>query len=279
MVRDPRNIDTSEGPSSALPTTPDIPAPAFPAPSPDTARPTAPPPDGLEYAEHAWSSHLQSTVPPSGVSLLEEDFVMPERLFFDRLEERARRAELLTVMLQAQGISPSSGVRALQAALGAIVTSAEEAHLKSLASLTRALQAAIGELGIGATETMASRTFDVLVLDETEISRDLVALAVEAQGHMVRCAASYNDFVRHLDERLPDLLVTDIELTNAPPRHFCASLNELLATRAIPVVFFSSVEPEIMDDLARTARARAAISKAKGVTGLMSELEKVFRSL
>lgn len=265
MVRDPRII---------LPSTEGyIPL------SGETARPTAPPPDKTGYTEHAQHRHLQSTVPPSGLSLLEEDFVMPERLFFDRLEERARRAELLTVMLQAQGLSPASGVRALQAALGAIVASAEEAHLKSLASLTRALQAAIGELGIATSQGPSARVFDVLVLDETEISRDLVALAVEAQGHMVRCAASYDDFVRHLDERLPDLIITDIELTNAPPRHFCQGLAELLAARPIPVVFFSGVDATVMEELARKAQARAAISKAKGVTALMTELEQVFHSL
>jgi CheY-like chemotaxis protein len=262
MVRDPKHP---------------LPAPEA-DPSSNTARPTAPPPANTVYAEQA-QRHLQSTVPPSGVSLLDDDFIMPERRFFDRLEERARRAELLTVMLQAQGLSPASGVRALQAALAAIVASAEETHLASLASLTRALQAAIGELGIATTEGRPTRTFDVLVLDETEISRDLVALAVEAQGHMVRCAASYNDFVRHLDERLPDLLITDIELTNAPPRHFCESLAELLASRPVPVVFFSSVAANVMDELARKARARAAISKAKGVTALMTELEQVFNSL
>lgn len=267
MVRDTRISTTStEEPKSAT--------------ASNTARPTAaPPPDDKIYVQYSKQRHLQSTVPPSGVSLLEEDFVMPERRFFDRLEERARRAELLTVMLQAQGLSPASGVRALQAALGAIVASAEETHLDSLASLSRALQAAIGELGISPTQGTSARAFDVLVLDETEISRDLVALAVEAQGHMVRCAASYNDFVRHLDERLPDLLITDVELTNAPPRHFCQSLSELLTTRPVPVVFFSSAEATILEELARTAKARAAISKEKGVTGLMTELERVFRTL
>jgi CheY-like chemotaxis protein len=264
MVRDPR---------SGLPTEAETSHKAG-----DTTRPTAPPPD-TRYSEEAQHRHLQSTVPPSGVSMLEEDFVMPERRFFDRLEERARRAELLTVMLQAQGLSPASGVRALQAALAAIVASAEETHLKSLASLTRALHAAIGELGIPTAQGTPTRTFDVLVLDETEVSRDLVALAVEAQGHMVRCAATYDDLVRHLDERLPDLLITDIELTNAPPRHFCQSLAELLAMRPIPVVFFSSVEASVMEELARKARARAAITKAKGVTALMTELEQVFHSL
>jgi CheY-like chemotaxis protein len=249
--------------------------------SKDTARPTSPPPDAKRYAETAEPRHLQSTVPPSGsgLSLLTDEFVMPERRFFDRLEERARRAELLTVMLQAQGLSAESGVCALQAALGAIVTSAEETHLTSLAALARALQNAIGELGIQTTREAPSRRLDVLVLDETEISRDLVALAVEAQGHMVRCASSYEDFIRHLDERLPDLLVTDVELSNAPPRQFCENLAELLATRPVPLVFFSGVDHNGLQVLARQSGARAAIAKEKGVSGLMVELERVFRSL
>jgi CheY-like chemotaxis protein len=211
--------------------------------------------------------------------MLTDEFIMPERRFFDRLEERARRAELLTVMLQAQGLSSESGVCALQAALGAIVASAEETHLTSLASLARALQNAIGELGIPTTRAAPARRLDVLVLDETEISRDLVALAVEAQGHMVRCAANFDEFIRHLDERLPDLLVTDVELTNAPPRQFCHNLAELLAMRPDPVVFFSGIEHATMVDLAKKSGARAAIAKEKGVSGLMVELERVFGSL
>jgi CheY-like chemotaxis protein len=247
----------------------------------DTARPTAPPPDATDYSAHAQHSHLRSTVPPSGmgVSLLEDEFVLPERVFFDRLEERARRAELLTVMLQAQGLSPASGVKALQAALGAIVASAEATHLRSLASLTRALQSAIGELGIEMGPNPSARPLDVLVLDESEISRDLVALAVEAQGHMVRCAASYQEFIGHLDESLPDLIVTDIELTNAPPRHFCQTLSDLLAARPVPLVFFSSVEAAVLEELALKSQARAAIGKDKGVAALMSELERVILSL
>lgn len=267
MVRDPRIIVLPSGVTE-------------PTVSLDGARPTALPPDRQQYVDDAQRPHLNSTLPPAGVSQLEDEFIFPERRFFDRLEERARRAELLTVMLQAQGLSPASGVRALQAALGAIVASAEETHLASLASLARALQSAIGELGIStARASVSSRCLDVLVLDEHEISRDLVALAVEAQGHMVRCAASYQDFVRHLDERLPDLLITDVELSNAPPRHFCLGLAELLATRPVPIVFFSSVEQTLLAELARGARAHAAIEKEKGVSGLMAELERVFRTL
>jgi CheY-like chemotaxis protein len=120
---------------------------------------------------------------------------------------------------------------------------------------------------------------DVLVLDETEVARDLVALAVEGQGHLVRCAGSYAEFIRHLDERLPDLIVTEIELSKAPARKFSRGLVELLATRPVPLVFFSAVPGPLLQELAGEAHARAAVSKDDGVAALMAALERVVGSL
>jgi len=238
--------------------------------------PTAPPPPDASSASR--TKALSSTIPPS-FTTLDDEFVMPEAVFFERLEERARRVEMLTALLQAKGLPPGRGVRALQAALGAIVTSAEEAHLPSLGSLARALEAAIGELGVPREGGAQARTLDVLVLDETEVSRDLVALAVEAEGHIVRCADSYDDFVRQLDERLPDLIVTEVELSNVPARHFCSGLRDLLANRPVPLVFFSSVVPDLLERLATTSRARAAVSKDRGIEALLVELDRVLPTI
>jgi CheY-like chemotaxis protein len=217
----------------------------------------------------------ESTVPPpSSVTDLEDGLVLPERIFFDRLDDRARRAELLGALLQAKGLSPEQGVRALRAALGAIAASAEEAHVHGLASLGRALETVIGQLGI-TQAPVPTRTLDVLVLDETEISRDLVALAVEAQGHHVRCARDYADFVRQLDERLPDLIVTEIELSKAQPRQFCEVLVDLLSTRPVPFVFFSSVAKMELEVLGRHAGARCTVHKDHGIAGLIAALAGV----
>lgn len=244
----------------------------------DESRPTSRPsfdPAQLASAASAMRE-LSSTVPPPGsLTSLEEELVLPEQRFFARLEERARRAELLNALLQAKGISTDRAVRALQAALGAIVASAEEAHLSSLASLGTALQSALGELGLTPAQRSTSRSRDVLVLDETEVSRDLVALAVEANGHMVRSAGDYDDFVRLLDERLPDLIITDVQLVNAPPRQFCTTLRDLLEGRPVPFVFFSCLARKELDELARLAGAVAAIPKDSGLAALMTELDRV----
>ena len=67
----------------------------------------------------------------------------------------------------------------------------------SLVLLTRALQNALGHLGMTPSK-VSDHHLDVLVFDESEISRDLVALAVEGQGHIVRSASTYDEFVQRL---------------------------------------------------------------------------------
>lgn len=239
--------------------------PTMPAPVADHDRgqkPTSPP------------AHSYELTP------LNVPFEMPERAFFQQLDERARRAELLGALLRAGGLSPESAVQALQAALGAIVASANDANLASLANLSSALRSAIGDLGVGLPIVDdEARVVDTLVLDEAELPRDLVALAVEAQGHTVRCAATYEEFIAQLEQRKPGLIITEVQLSNAPARNFCAILQELLADTRIPIVFFSDLDSTELADLAAEYGARRSISKEFGVDLLIGELRDVYRQI
>lgn len=214
-------------------------------------------------------------MPPSSSTPLDEWFVLPERAFFEELEARARRIELLAALLQAKGIPPERGVRALQASLGAIAASSENAQLPSVGALARALASALEHVGIIVESSPAGRSLDVLVLDESEVSRDLVALAAEAEGHIVRSAGSYEDFIRQLDERLPDLIVTEVEHEKARADQFTTGLAELLVTRPVPVIYFSSVERDVLDGLSSAPNVRAAVRKADGITALMNALARL----
>jgi CheY-like chemotaxis protein len=230
------------------------------------------------------SEHFDKpTFPPgkSGFSLtpLDVPFEMPEHAVFQQLDDRARRAELMNALLSAGGLTPESAVHALQAALGAIVASAKDANLPTLANLSSALRTAIGALGIGTSTLDEEQVVDTLVLDESELSRDLVALAVEAQGHTVRCAASYDDFVKELEQRRPGLIITEVQHSNAPARSFCAILEELLDDRRIPVVFFSDLDPAELAGLATKHAARRSIAKDLGVAVLIEELRDVYRQI
>jgi PleD family two-component response regulator len=151
--------------------------------------------------------------------------------------------------------------------------------LPTLANLASALRDAIGALGIGNAEVDEERVVDTLVLDESELSRDLVALAVEAQGHTVRCSSTYDEFVKELGQRRPGLIITEVQHSNAPARSFCAILQELLQDQRIPVVFFSDLDTEELSGLAVSYGARRSISKEYGVDLLIGELRDVYREI
>lgn len=229
------------------------------------------------FAEKTLSKTPDSTIPPSSLTPLDKFFTLPEHSFFESLDAQARRVELLTALLQANGMLPERGVRALQAALGAIVASAEGAQLKSLASLAQALASALDHLGLTDALSLPQRSLDVLVLDETEISRDLVALAVEAQGHIVRAAGCTEEFVRHLDERLPELIVTEVEFTRAPAQKFIAWLHELLEGRPVPVILFSGLDDTVLSTFATRPNVRKVVRKELGIEAVMAALEAVVR--
>jgi CheY-like chemotaxis protein len=222
------------------------------------------------------------TAPPEGLepfTQLDVPFEMPERAFFQQLDERARRVELMSALLRAGGLPPEHAVNALQAALAAIVTSANDATLPTLANLASALRVAIGHLGIGRPIADDERVVDTLVLDESELSRDLVALAVEAQGHPVRCAATYDDLVREISQRKPGLVITEVQITNAPAAHFCGTLQEILSQSHVPYVFFSDLDSGALSDLATKFGAKRSISKEFGIDLLIGELRDVYRQI
>ena len=217
--------------------------------------------------------------PELGLTTLHVQFEIPSQTFFVQLEDRARRVELLTTLLRGGAIPPASAVRALSAALGAIETSAEDAKLTSLADLSAALRSAIGNLGLGRPPLADQRVVDTLVFDEKQHPRDLVALAVETRGHPVRCASTYDDFVRELGTRRPGLVIAEVGLAHATPASFCAVLCDLLGEAGVPFVLFSDVEPAELADLAYMYGARRGIAKRLGMGVLLSELEEVYRQI
>jgi CheY-like chemotaxis protein len=216
---------------------------------------------------------LRSTVPPSdALTSLDTPLLLPEHLFHQRLDDLARRIEMLTALLQTNGLTRAQGSRALQAALAAVAANAEEAHVESLGALARSLKSAVGEL-VADTSVDSKDALDVIVLDASEISRDLVALAVEAEGHIVRSAQNYDELVTLLGERLPDLVVAEISDGRTPARQFCTSLAALLESSPARLVIFSALPPSTFTELQRLACATAIVSKELGLPMLLAELE------
>lgn len=248
----------------------------------DRLRPTAPP----SPHERRWLSNLhddelladgadrRSTTPPSleHITSLDAPLVLPEHAFYARLDDFARRFEILTALLQTDGLSRVQGSRALQAALAAIAAHAEEASLASVGALVRSLRSAVGEL-VPQSAVASGEILDVVVVDAAEISRDFVSLAVEAKGHIVRSAGTYDQLVTLLGERLPDIVIADTSDGRTPARQFCATLAALFEGSPARLMLFSALPPAELPEMLRVSRAAAAVSKELGLRALLEKFD------
>lgn len=201
------------------------------------------------------------------------------RALFDRIDEVARRTELAAALLRAGGIPPESGTRALCSQLEAIRAAAAEVDEQSIASLVSALRMGF-ETVCGIAGEDASPVHDMLVVEPDEVSRDLIALAIETQGHVVRVAGDLAQFIERFREQTPQVILSDAVLPDAPSRHLCRFLREVVDAGTIPIVLFASeADEQQLERMARDAGAVRCLSKGQGIEALMAELNALFEDI
>jgi len=204
--------------------------------------------------------------------------VTPAR--FERIEEdldgAARRTELLAALLGAGGLAGEAAARVLAGELDALEGSARGVELGALADLAGAMRRVLARLGRVGGDAVSR---DVLVLDDNEVTRDLVAMAVQAEGHRVRVTGGLSAFVEAFRQRRPDIILTEASVAGAPGLDFCNFLRHTIATGGTPIVLFAGASGHELRRLAARAGADRAISKDQGVHELTVELRKLFAEI
>ena len=193
------------------------------------------------------------------------------------LEDRARRTELLAALATAGGLPSERAACVLCAELGELEISAREVGLDGLVAMVRATRRVIEHLG--GVKVAHWRQREVVVLDDNEITRDLIALALQAEGHRVRTAANVAELAYLVSERKPHVLLTEARMPDAPGTRFCAYLRRTMSLEKIPIVIFSSARDEELAMLAREAGADLYLSKDQGIGDLMREVAQLFEEI
>ena len=197
-----------------------------------------------------------------------------QRRVMSLLEGRARRTELVAALAMADGLEPERAANVLCAELGELETSAAEAGLDGLVAMARAARKVIGQLG--GIKLAHGHEREVLVLDDNEVTRDLITLALQAEGHRVRSAANVAEVSELVRERKPHVLLTEARMPDAPAARFCNYLRVTMELEKIPIVIFSSSRGEELALLAREAGADLYLSKDQGIADLMREVARLF---
>jgi CheY-like chemotaxis protein len=200
-----------------------------------------------------------------------------QRRVIELLEGRARRLELVAALAMAGGLEAKRAATILCAELGELEVSAGEASLDGLVAMARAMRKVIGHVGQVSDTTWQQR--NVLVLDDNEVTRDLITLALQAEGHLVRSAATVADFAQLVRERKPHVLLTEARMPDAPSSRFCNYLRVTMALEKIPIVIFSSAHGEELAILAHDAGADLYLSKDQGIGDLMREVARLFEEI
>jgi CheY-like chemotaxis protein len=200
-----------------------------------------------------------------------------QRRVLELLDERSRRTELLAALTRGGGLPPERAAVVLRAELAELEASATEAELDGLAAMARATREVVEQLGN--VKVAHWRQRDVLVLDDNEVTRDLITLALEAEGHSVRVASTINEFLALVNERRPHVVLTEARMPDAPDDQFCDFLRRRMAMDSIPIVIFSSAQGIELETLALNAGADLFLSKDQGIEDLIRELSRLFEEI
>ena len=202
---------------------------------------------------------------------------LPAR-FWSLIDDRARRVELLCATLRGGGLAVQEAAKVLQVELADLERDAQRDGIEPLAALAAATRSIVEHI-VGLENLADEDRRDILILDDSEVTTDLIALAIEAQGHSVRIATNLDEFVVRFGEREPEIILTELEIEGAPIADLCAHLRVRISNRLIPIIVFSLLSEDALATAALNAGAEHYLSKDQGIADLVDELKGLLKEV
>lgn len=112
----------------------------------------------------------------------------------------------------------------------------------------------------------------ILLVDDSEISLHFVAGVLEKAGFECRGTDDVHNLGGVLGDWRPDVILTDVNMPNMTGVELCRLLKSSYETAHVPVVLFSSMSHEELEELARECEADGFLSKSGGLDRLPEEL-------
>jgi len=122
---------------------------------------------------------------------------------------------------------------------------------------------------------MSTTKLKILVLDDSEIVLNMVALALGEAGFEVITAGSLVEFEAALEHGMPNIILTDIHMPEIRGDNVCRVLKQKLETGATPIVLFSTLAEEELSALAERAGADGYVSKNEGIDEIVRRVSEI----
>jgi CheY-like chemotaxis protein len=117
----------------------------------------------------------------------------------------------------------------------------------------------------------------VLLIDDDELTLEILQSHLLASGYEVRIALSLGEVRSIIDGWQPAVIVADVNMPDMRGDDLCARLKAAARTRDAVVVLCSSMPDAELEERARRASADGWISKRVGVEGVTSLLQTAMR--
>ena len=115
----------------------------------------------------------------------------------------------------------------------------------------------------------------ILVLDDSEIVLNMMALALSESGFEVATANSLVEFEQRLKEQPPQIILTDIQMPDISGDDICRVLKKKLETESTPVLLFSTMEESELASLAERSGADGFVSKNAGPEEIVKRIREL----
>jgi CheY-like chemotaxis protein len=115
----------------------------------------------------------------------------------------------------------------------------------------------------------------ILILDDSEITLNLMSMVLSEAGYEVYTASSLMEFEQVLSNHEPNLILTDIKMPEISGDKICKVLKQKLSTQSTPVVLFSTLPEKDLAELAERSGADGYVSKGAGPEEIVKRIQEL----
>jgi CheY-like chemotaxis protein len=197
-----------------------------------------------------------------------------------RAADRARRLGLTSAIWNAGGIDDTIGLRTVIGELGGL---AQELRMADLEPVAEALESAVEAIRCAEPFRRSAPPLQsgrrILVLDDTEVTGDLIAVALESIGCIVAVTSTLSDCIQRFIDFEPELILLEPTHPELEGMRSLDAFRKRLRASFVPVILFSASPEHELVRRAQHLEADGYLTKDHGIPQLVEKVAEILSEI